>query len=315
MFPSLKNNCLALAVIALIPSVGFANDVKVSGFIDPQMQWNNSASSPWFVLNDAAVYATASMGNVDVKIDLPFSASSTANNTFTWASTKAQAYFEMKHDNCKWKLGQFDTMFGNEGNDATDITSARQGIIRQRLTPVTHMGFMYSHNFGGQVMFNAIVADPNGKSSSAGTNLEFAGQLAFTLVPNFNFDVGYMMNKVATENATLMEVKAGYKADMWSLNAGLDMKKPATVGAETAVGMLAMFDVWSGDWSGSFRFENISKEVGRDKEMQITVGPQYAMAKNVKLKLDYTLNSSKALPTTVDATKTHAIDVAAVVKF
>lgn len=326
MSPFFKRTCLALSMLGLIPSVGYsATDMttKVSGFLDTQYQWQNKAgTSNGFVLNDAAIYMSASMGDVEAKIDLPF-ASAAGTNAFTVTAAKAQAYFDWKHDSCTFRFGQFDTIFGFEAEDTADINLSTLGLVKTNMLPRTHMGLMYNHNFNGQFALSALIADPQneGKLTNGTTsqNLEYGIQLGVMAIPSFKFGVGYLMHKIGTETRTLLDVTANYTQGSFGLDLGLDLRKPATAGADSAMGFVIEPNwAMNESWNGTIRFENMSKNTGfagNYSDMQIAIGPQYAVNKNLKLKVDYTFHSSKALETTPEATKTHGFNVGGVFRF
>jgi hypothetical protein len=320
-----KSASIVSVVFALVLTMGIsANaEMKVNGFVDAQYGWDNDGKPLGFTLNDGAVYLNASGDMAYAMVDLAFSGgNSTTSAAFTFASGKSQAYVGKKYDmGLSWQLGQWDTIWGLEGNDTKDLFFAKQGRIYSSITPFVHMGALLGYKFTEMLSLNVIVADAQDTSigqsqtGNTGTNYNYAGQLMYK-GDGFWFKGGYSF-QTAGADTSLIDVSLGLKAGSLDVSAGFDM---ADVGAtDNEMGFIGNFLYTASDTLGyGLRFEYVSKlDVGTnpaDTGIYLTGGLNHKATKDLTGKLNYTFSSITAV-TGGTSTTGHAIDLAAVYSF
>lgn len=264
---------------------------QLSAFVDPQYSWENrQVPTEGFALFDAALYLTHTFASGEAKIDLPFNGS-LANN-FDVTSGKAQAYFEYRHDfGFKWKLGQWDTPFGVEVNDTADIALTRQGRIFSVFLPLTHLGVMTS--YATEVIgVNLMAANPQNQGILNGQNPEFGAQVSIAALPNVKLTPGVLIHKQGDEYRMLYDLVLNTSYASSSIDLGIDLLDVPGASELGKGFILVGTQALSEELSFTTRVEYLlDHAVGTDSELQITGGPQFSIAKNLRLKADYTINS------------------------
>jgi hypothetical protein len=316
--------------------------VRVSGFVDPQLQITSSGNtvSKGFVLNDGALYVDGSVESTEFKIDIPLRMFSTGNVDFDIAKTRAQAYASAKYSNgLKWKLGQFDTTFGFEGNDTVDIAFTRQGIVYTFTDPFVHTGLLVGYEMG-EMSFNLYATNPNDsgilpsgtKPSDPFANpvtnngMQYGAQFVYTS-PELRGSLGGLtfMNGKSNMSDIYYDVTLGVTIDAFSMDAEISYNKVGA-NATASYGYLLQL-MYTGPEGLSFgaRGEIVNDRSQRESRMYdqlgavskqslLFVGPQYAVNSALKLKLDYTYQSVVATEGAVSVPE-HGLNVAAVYRF
>jgi len=329
---TLKSRLAVAAFVFLLSGMtAFAADtnLKVGGFVDGQYYGtNNSLSTEGFVVNDGALYMQKDMDNGGFHLDLPFSSNLIngvlGGNNFNFATNKAQAYVDYKYGmGVKWRLGQFDKLYGAESNDTVDLHFTRQGLLYNQENLRTHTGLSIGYEMD-KFSIMALAADTNGSNTNlGGGKMDWGVVLAFA-PEQFHVSAGWLMRQSAAGDKThLYDIIAG--TTMGGLEANLEfaMSKPPV--GDSGIGIMAEGIYGVTDMiSGGVRFDYTSKldQTGiatgtQFNDIGVTVGPQFAMTKDLRVKADYTFTSMSVTPTVagVDATKKHEYALAAVYKF
>ncbi|MBI1862384.1 MAG: hypothetical protein HYR96_15840 [Deltaproteobacteria bacterium] len=302
-----------IAVVGALLIVGnvHAADTKVSGFVDAQYHWKSDGTGDGFTVDDGAVYINSEMGVCSATVDVPFQ-SKAASGAFSIATNKMQAYVGHKYNmGVGWKMGQYDTPFGLEANDANNRVFVRKGIVGTNILPVVQTGVLIDYAIGGTKL-NLLVGNEHDKGTNpAGGQPEF-GAVVNMAFGSMNLDLGFL-GQSKTAGMTYL-IDAVLKYGMGQLNIGVEfaMKNDPTSPTSTAPGAsansnsqmgigaligFAMTDTMSLD----ARFGYLSKAtVGAgtttgavvDSAMDIAVGPSFAMSKALKCALQYTMMNS-----------------------
>ena len=318
-------------MIALFAVAAVQAHAGVTGFVDAQYRWHNTpASSNNFTSFDGAVWVTKEMGKGKAVLDLPWTIN---NGAVAFNGGKAQAYVNYGYDcGLDWTLGQFDSPLGVEANDSVNFNFSQQGLT-YGVSPVAHQGLMLNYANNG-FSVKVAAANPNllartTGSAAVGTggiaNLEYFGQLKYAQ-GNYWGAFGYLMHKnaVSTLTGSYIGLQAGMKMDQLSVDAAVGLIKSSITGASTQSGTAILLNAnykVNNTWNVSLRPEMLSKAQGmygaaalpNDSVIQVTVGPQANMTDDLKVKFDYTFNSTKAVSGGTSVT-THQIGVAAVHK-
>lgn len=273
------------------------------------------AGTQSFQVRDGAAILKGEFKNTFGLIEVPFgsSLSTYANGAvspnlgFGAFAVKGQAYVGQKCDcGMFWRLGQFEKIFGVEGNDTKDILFTSQGIIYQNLIPRVHTGFLIGDKFADMFEVKLYVAQTTGTLSADGTtvgglnasttNYDFGGAVS-AHAGDGSLQLGYRMHKNVALAATegLFDVVAGYKFAPIMINVGVDLASFPATGSSSAFGILGQVsDQFTDMLSGGVRFEYLSSAGGTSgvNDWQLTVGPQYKATEHMTVKLDYSLNNS-----------------------
>jgi len=329
--------------------VAHAQDgVSFGGYVDAQYNWNNTkdtggvsnadSSVNTFRFNEGAVYLSKKVGGAEVFVDLDFAGpAKSATSGFTgtpvaedWTvgESKSQAYVSMSYDNgFAWRLGQFDSLFGFEGNDTHTIKYAAHGVMWDQM-PVTHVGWHGSYEFSDMFTVHGLVANPYNQGHMNNGNLDF-GLKANTKFDSFNFNLGVLVN-TGDHEATGNDKQSGYIVDMdigsnWGMwDAALYgyASKGDTKGTKTDFGVGVDLGMkWSDTVHGGLRFEWLkdgteSAAAPKDATIEVTVGPQFHLAEGFVAKLDYTWESiSYDSSISSESQVAHSINLAGVFKF
>ncbi len=308
--------------------------VKVTGFIDSQYQANSNVGlARGFLLNDGALYFSSELPGLDFKLDLPFRMYSQGNSNFEFGFIRAQAYLGQKYSNgFRWKIGQFDTTYGFEGNDTVDITFTREGSVYNFTDPFVHTGLLLGYDFDSELGLNLYIANPNDRGVLLGKSLHYGLQLV-KFSPSFRFAPGFMFNQDFTTQAFnyYLDLVTGVTFGKVSIdgevsyNYRTDIIDPVSGSANRGLGLLLQI-LYNFSELGSFgaRGEYITNQALTDSkgsstqsilksQVLVFVGPQYYIAKGIRLKLDYSLQIDQDYSSNV-ATY-HGLQLAGVLKF
>lgn len=292
-----------LAVAMLSLQTTQAADVKLGGFVDAQYRnraFTSVTENNSIVVNDGALYLSKEMDNGEVMIDLPFrgGSSSTTNTTtgvitqnanFTFASSKAQAFVGYKYSNgLKWRFGQYDAIYGFEGNDTKDIAWTQRGLTSSFL-PNVHTGLLASYDLTKESAFSAMVANQRDAGVMASLKPNWGFKLTYN--PSFRSSLGVLIQDKATGEQNLYDFLIGSNFGALAVDLQFDVKK---LSAKTG---------WSGMLNGIYgvtdiinfgtRIEIAKKMTAFINESQVTVGPQFKMTKDLTGKLDFSTRSQK----------------------
>lgn len=310
---------LAISAVAILAcgSVVKADDaMKVSGFVDAGYTWKsgrtNGVKNNTFGVNDGAVYVTKSLDKGMVLLDLPFMWGSATSADFSFATTKAQAYVGYNYDfGFSWRLGQFDTITGVEQNDLWDVVFTRHGIVYD-LLPVVHTGLLMGYTMD-PVSIHALVTNPKDKGQMNGNIPDFGAKLAFaSQMFRMHFVWLQNQNTGGTSSKTYYDIVFGLTYEKFNADLEGAFAKPAT-GDTTSGYSLAMTYGFTDVVSAGLRGEMTKKTVS-DTVVEVTAGPQFAMTKDMTVKFDYTLTSTKAT-SGADSKTGHGMGLAALHRF
>ncbi len=311
------------------------------GFIDYQFRFNRgnvkvtdslnaAGSKSTFTLNQAALYLSKGLEGAKVFVDLPFrqsAATGSTTNNFEFATTQAQAYITKKYDTgVFWQAGQYDTVYGFEGNDTKDLLFTRQGLV-YALLPVTHSGLRVGFEFGtASISFLLGNANQKGQQTPS-DNPEAGAKLAWN-VDNYRLGLGYLVNK-QDGDYTLSGQNYGYQTNQiadflagasfgnFNIDLGLDLITPkqgkvvSPTGVvedkknTTAILMQLSYEC-EHHFTTALRFENVQQDAGNDFTTAISgngngsdisrasLGVKHAVTAELALKADLNCNIIKA---------------------
>ena len=323
---------LGVMSFMVLSGAAFAADegIKVGGFVDAQFQWSkNKTTKPAkvanpatnrFLVNDGAIYVGKTWGNgAEVLVDLPFSSVGTTT-AITPGLSKGQAFAKWQYENgFQWKMGQFDGLYGLEAQDTKDVVFSDQGLL-YGYTPETHVGLDVGYAMSEMLNIHFLVADkqdtsnmPN-SSPDLGVKVETKMDAATAGVgalffPGRNAAGGSTGKRGYLVSATAGTKMAGVAADLELLfkKLGLGANEKTRWGAGLHLGYMVNEEV---NFAARVEYTKLDKA----KDMEVTVGPQYWMAKDFGIKLDYTYGDHKNTAANT-ASKDHTIALAALAKF
>lgn len=322
---SKRSYALGLLFVGSIASA----QTKVGGYVAPMFTWGSSKTSKTntFQLPEGAVYFSHSMDMAQVMVDIPFSATSTANNNLSIGGDRAQAYVAHKWEmGLSWRLGQFDTMYGYASNDLVDQSFAARSGLTNGMIPTTHTGLLFNYAFSDMLGLNVVVANPMNKSyrevaekadgtADADNTTKYDMGLQVTSnVDMFKFAVGWLMHRgtKAVGNSNMFDVVVGTSMGDLKFDADLVYSKAKDVDADMGFGLQGIFAVNDMASAGA-RIEWMKTGATDTKMLGLTVGPQFALSKALNLRVDYTMGNSKTGSAT--SSTSHTINLAGVYRF
>jgi hypothetical protein len=289
--------------------------LKVSGFVDAQYQSAGIDSS--FVVQDSALYFSKTMSSGEVMLDLPLSSARNADNPhFSVGLGKAQAYLGYKYESgLSWKIGQFDTPFGFELNDTKDITFSTQGLV-YGVIPVVHTGLLVGYSLSDSVGIKLLAANHHDLGTMAGLTPDWGGQLTAN-VGSIRSSAGLLVTDKNSGEEFLIDLLLGTTLGDLALDGWVDIKKVNNKAGTTTLGtgyfLQAIYGL-SDKLSAGVRGE-LTKNIGvNDTVTQLTVGPQYALTKELKFRADYSIKGAQVLAGGTTATS-HSANIGAVYSF
>lgn len=317
-----KKTILGLATGLMVGGMAVSADgVTVGGFVDAQYNWSKFDSDSTeenvntFTVPDGALYLNGKSGMTEVLVDMPFAASD-SNADFSHFETKGQAWVGAKYDNgLNWKIGQFDTFVGMEGNDSVDNHFNKGGLIYDNL-PTVHRGLGLGYDFSDMLGLTLVVANANYTNDGAMTdgNPDMGVGINAKL-EGFEFSVGGIFGKdVANdENRILVDVLAS--TELAGIDLGLEFgmqKDDATEFRADAYRYLVGLDLgYEVDEALRLGTAVEWSKLKDSKELEWRVGPQYKLSDAMTAKLDYTLERIDTGATLTN----HHIKVGAVTRF
>jgi hypothetical protein len=311
-------------------AMSFADGVKVGGFVDAQYHWVKDAAHEGFTVNDGAVYLNADLAACSAVVDIPFRGNYTATSTttpamFELAGSKTQAYVSHKYDmGASWRLGQWDSPFGIDGNDTKDVALSRRNIVAENMLPTVFAGALLGFDVNKDMGVNFFVANQRNEASRRGKDAELGGRFWMN-AGNFGFGAGGIYGKRSGTTAYLVDVTAKLSMDKLSVGAEFAMQKDDSIRTD-ASGMGIVGLVGFGvtvTMALNARVAYLSKAtavstigVSMDSSMALTVGPSFDMSKALRCKLDYTLRSDTVSVLGVStSSSTHSAVIASVYSF
>jgi hypothetical protein len=293
----MKKNIIALSAAILSATAAQASDAtQFSGFTDAQ--WTFGEGTSGASIADGAVRMSKSLGEGSINVDIPFSLSLVANsNDFNLGQDKAQAYISYKYANgLSWRLGQWDGIFGLERNDSPDFQFTRHGAL-WGVQAKTHTGLMVGYALSDKMNVDVYVAgvadqgSTNTSTDSIGDTLPELGA-KFSMSGDLRLSLGASYAKVASDLANLyINGTAGMAFGALDLGLDIQAKKSGNEGdLGLGAGVTGIYGV-SDSLKASIRAQYLSN-INPDNTIEVTVGPQYDMTKDLRVKVDYTLTSS-----------------------
>ena len=200
-------------ITLLFSPVAFA-DVKWEAFVSSKLKLSSKSqvSKNGFSIGDAALKLGLDKGDAKLFIDLPFNSGSNATlGDFQFAKTKAQAYASMKlMSSMELTVGQFDTIFGTEGNDSPDIQFTSHGDVTTLLLPWVHVGAIAKFGFDS---WNLSLLAANNSASGDGDSFGTQG-------PQYGLKVDFNLGSVTPFVGFQYNTPSAGTRD-WFINAGL----------------------------------------------------------------------------------------------
>ena len=347
-----KQNALVVLSALTLSTVASADDAaKFGGFVDAQTtvgtakfaKTDNGTYRLSNKINDGALYFSKSLGGGSAAIDLPFNLITSGATNLNFANSQAQAYVNYGYSNgVSWRMGQFDGIFGLERNDSKDVLFTEVGQIRKLAQPIVHTGLMVGYELSKTLNFQALVtsvADTGpltitSRNNAAGNKTyEYGGKISYS--DAFRLSLGTLMHKVrdvalvgatnaSNESESYINVTAGTKVDHLNLDVEYTTKSYYAASTITpnrkekvtgsAIGAIASYEL-NDSTNVAARFQTLSKiDASHYSMMEVTVGPQFQMTKDLRVKADLTMSSMKAAAGADSISNNHA-RVAAVYSF
>lgn len=288
----MKNVIKMLSVMTVVALVGVSAsaNTKVSGFVDAQYNWTNTAVAPnnlgQFMVADGAVYVSKEMDGGKAMADLGFTAAGV---------TVDQAYVNYKYaGGLWWTLGLFDSHFGIQANDSADFVFSGAGLVYNRaILPKTFTGLQLGYDMGNDMSLNVVLGTPFTKI--------FAPQFKYNGTVRFGVGANIDLTTTGT-TAYLIDAKVGGDFGNIGVDVGFNYDNTSAIGITAQAVMKDLMD----KVNAGARFD--MQTAAGASTFGITVGPQFAMTKDMTVKADYTLTSASG-------TMTHGIALAGVHKF
>lgn len=299
-----------------------ADGVKVGGAIQGGYSWTGNDTASGTALRGAYFDFSGDFGRSSFMIDVPFTTAGTFGlaNSQAWIMHKAESGF-------RWKVGQFDSMFGFEPIDVVSNYFASNGVIRSgSMTlspgvtvahmPTRHTGWTLGYGTGswGIDVIVANTRDTNGPVKDVFWDYGFKfGYMA----DKTNIGLGFLYNGQTNNNYMLIDAMAGFGMSKMQLDLEVFYKsfQTASTVASTTLGAMArtVFGL-SEAWDLGVRVEFLSATpAGGTATTTIAgaLGPNWNLSKNTLVKFQYGLNSTSA---TGSSALTHAVFIDGVLR-
>lgn len=315
--------------------------LSIKGYADVQYKMNRgsldvtdttavSGAKNSFLVNQGALYLSKSLESGKVFLDLPFSTdTSTAGAStrdFVFAKSQAQAFVENKYDfGLSWRAGQFDTIYGFEGNDTIDLLATRQGLV-YAILPVTHLGVLANYAIGPMTV-SLLFGNANQLNVQTSSDApEMGGKVAWSN-DSYRASGGVLVNKKdgnytvgsqteSFQNNMIVDLLAGATFDSFKIDLGYDIVQPgqrkvlASSGAvEDKKNTQMIFAQTSYDLNANItpyvRFENVKEDAsntfataasanGNGSDLsRITGGVRHLITKELQCKAAINFNTVK----------------------
>lgn len=290
-----RRNAVAVLCGLTLAAPAFAADAgggfKLGGFADGRFAWNSATSNTsGFSVADGAVRMSHEMGGSSFAVDLPFFTAGAGNNTFSVGTTKAQAYVQHKYDGgIWWKLGQFDSVLGVDGNDTDEFFFTSASLMDQNIDlQMTHTGLMAGWA-GSGFGFNVMIANlRNLGNNSTQQGLDLLGQLTFGQ-GNITGKVGFMFNFQGATNGHLLDASLGFKSGELMADVGFMMLLGKTGTTNWGFNVAPVYQASDKLGIGArFSMTNVNSASSFD----IAAGPRYSFTKNLDGRLMWNMLSA-----------------------
>ncbi len=212
-------------------------------------------------------------------------------------------------------MGQFDTSFGFEGNDTTDVVFTKQGNVYNFTDPFVHTGAVVSYDFSKEHYANFYIANPKDGGLITGKNPEFGAQMI--IVSSWRASAGLLLNKGISEFNQYYDVTLGGTWGNWNLDLEANYNKKEGLNAARAYLAHLVFqptlNVTYGiraEWIESLA-TSWQGDAGVYRQMLIYAGPQFKLTDHLKLKVDYSYEQDVVTEGTT-AIKAHGGSISAV---
>ena len=303
---------LGLVILSLAALMGasFANasELKVGGFVDAQYQTRPFATANFnernsFIINDGNFTFEKEQGNANFLVAIPFrggfngvATSSGAvvvpgNNNFTLGANTAQAFVGYKYnDKLSWKLGQFASIYGFEANETSEIAFTTQGLVKG-FTPTTHDGLAATYNMNKDAGITAMVANHYNQGSIGGLKPDY-GIKIFNSPSWYRASIGVLADDKASANSerAIYDIMLGKTFGAMAVDGEFVSKSLG--GSNGWGGLLNDVYAFNDKFSGAVRLEYENKLDNNFKnQFELSVGPTYALSKELICKADFYLIS------------------------
>lgn len=291
----------------------FSLPLKFSGFLDARFSTlsvsgkeppESGNAESGFGIEDGAFTVESEMGKLKFEIEIPFRRSKvsdttpstlntvngnrSANNALVLGVDTAQAYAQYEiAESLSVRLGQFNKIFGVEGNQSIERVFGQTGLVYLQTMPPTHTGAMVDWKFG-LASLRVFAANPDsrgtlgtGEETKKDENYEYGGALSAG-TDALHGQVGYMTRPILRSNSdtawgnrTLLDAIVGTKWDDFALdvewvrldNPNKDTATPGEGDQEAAgtAGLVLAQWRFSEQWSLGGRYEMLKDDPGANK--------------------------------------------------
>lgn len=276
-------------------------DLRVSGFADLQYEWSQGPNVNTFRVGDGALYLTKSGEHAEAMIDIAFRSATSSGSGWEVAGPRSQAFVVWKPTGA-WSLkgGQFDAIFGYEGNDGVDLLAVRQGPLFA-MVPVVHLGVLSKYDWSEAINLSVLLSNPSDQGLMTRANPEVGVKLAYAAgaakaslgaLTNTNPGTG------APRNA-LVEILLGTELGPVAVDTdGVAKQEGLTTGARTQLGAGAIVN-WKlrPDLNAFSRLEFLHGQAGSDPQRwSWTLGVLSKITPELSLKANYILEGRGGEP-------------------
>ena len=281
------------------------SSTTISGFADVGYSWIDEDSfNSGFRLFAGSLMVEHKFQDSRFYLDLPIKwagpldtdndgiADSAATNNFDLAKEKAQLYLEHKVGEWTLTLGQFDSIYGYEANDAADNFFARLAWVGINVSHGTHNGLMLAHQRGPWSL-NLIASDAVGKGSLGNTSPEYGGMIGYTQ-ENGYLKFGYIEYSDHGDPMRFSEILMGLMRDHWELHLELDHVDQVGQQDDTQAFLVSFTSQANDKWAWGLRFEGTSDYPGTYRRMDQTAGLKRTVNDHLVVKLDYRHSKSQS---------------------
>ncbi len=282
----MKKQIIAVSALALTSAVAQAADgSSFSGFVDAQWGWIKDGTTDGARVNLGQVAWTHQMGEASVKLEVPF-AQTTGTSDFVLGNDLTQAFIQYSYaSGLSWSLGQWDGIFGLERNDTNAVQFTNQGAMFGTQAK-TNTGLLLGYKLSDSMNVDLYVS---GARDAGGTDSMDAPELGgkFTLGGDFRLGVGAFFRQEGDDvNRLYVNTVVGMKMAGLDLGAEVTYTKAGAGDAAIGAGLIGSYGITDSTTAG-VRVQYLSK-FDAHQQIDVTVGPQFNMTKNLRVKADYT---------------------------
>jgi hypothetical protein len=288
---------LPLFVQATVP---LGSDVNLAMFADAQLLWGESGTNSGFTLNDGALYLSRNHLDTEFFVGLPFTTQNAPNPTslpngnsgqstsadLNFAGAKAQAYIGHKYGNhVFWRAGQFDGLYGYEGNSTKELFFSNQGQLWGEL-PTVQTGLTVGLKPTEQLTLQAVVANHHDEGQKAdGEGLD-GGVKATLEKENWNAGGGVLLMDKRTGEEYLVEAYAEVKLHKWTAAVDLAVKKESAENVAGTGALISVLYALNPMWSIGARVDGVQL-MDRYYRFQPSLGVNARMSEDLVAKATY----------------------------